>query len=180
MKHYIFLLFIFISIFSFSQDKYITRNGKVQFNASTPLEAINPVNNHVSCILDSETGKIAFQLKMISFKFEKALMEEHFNEKYVESEKYPKSTFVGEIINWNELDWSKEKQNVRARGILTIHGVNKEIEVLGIINLKKHDIEITSEFSVLISDFDIRIPRLVRDKISEEVKIKVEMSLQPK
>lgn len=180
MKHYILLLFIFISIFSFSQDKYITRNGKVQFNASTPFETINPVNNHVSCVLDSETGKIAFQLKMISFKFEKALMEEHFNEKYVESEEYPKSTFVGEIINWNKLDWSKEKQNVQARGILTIHGVNKEIEVLGVVNLIKHDIEITSEFSVLISDFDIRIPRLVRDKISEEVKIKVEMSLQPK
>ena len=108
----------------------------IQFNASTPLETISPINNHVSCILDSKTGKIAFQLKMISFKFDKILMEEHFNEKYVESEKYPKSTFVGEIINWNELDPSKEKQNVISKGILTIHGVEKEVEVSGTINLK--------------------------------------------
>ena len=163
-----------------SQNKYITRNGMIQFNASTPLETISPINNYVSCILDSESGKIAFQLKMISFKFDKALMEEHFNEKYVESEKYPKSTFVGEIINWNELNSSNEKQNVRSKGILTIHGVDKEIEVLGTIKFINNDIEITSEFSILVSDFDIKIPKLVRDKISEEVRVTVEMSLQSK
>ena len=117
---------------------------------------------------------------MISFKFDKALMEEHFNEKYVESEKYPKSTFVGEIINWNELDPSKEKQNVISKGILTIHGVEKEVEVSGIINFRKNNIEITSEFSVLVSDFDIQIPKLVRDKISNEVIVILEMNLQSK
>ena len=180
MKKLLFSLAVLFYVNCLSQDKFITRNGMIQFNASTPLETINPINSHVSCILDSKTGKIAFQLKMISFKFDKALMEEHFNEKYVESEKYPKSTFVGEIINWNELDPSKEKQNVISKGILTIHGVEKEVEVSGIINFRKNNIEITSEFSVLVSDFDIQIPKLVRDKISNEVIVILEMNLQSK
>ncbi|MAO72410.1 MAG: hypothetical protein CMD02_07905 [Flavobacteriales bacterium] len=180
MKKFWLILAVLFYVNCLSQDKYITRNGMIQFNASTPLETISPINNHVSCILDPETGKIAFQLKMISFKFDKALMEEHFNEKYVESEKYPKSTFVGEIINWNELSTSKEKQNVISKGILTIHGVEKEVEVSGTINLRRNDIKINSEFSVLVSDFDIKIPKLVRDKISKEVRVILEMNLQSK
>ena len=180
MKKLLFSLAVLFYLNCLSQDKFITRNGMIQLNASTPLETINPINNHVSCILDSKTGKIAFQLKMISFKFDKALMEEHFNEKYVESEKYPKSTFVGEIINWNELDSSKEKQNVISKGILTIHGVEKEVEVSGTINFRKNDIKINSEFSILVSDFDIQIPKLVRDKISKEVRVILEMKLQSK
>ena len=180
MKKLLFILAVLFYVNCLSQDKFITRNGMIRFNASTPLETINPINNHVSCILDSKTGKIAFQLKMISFKFDKALMEEHFNEKYVESEKYPKSTFVGEIINWNEIDFTKEKQNVKCKGILTIHGIDKEVEVSGTINFLKNNIEIKSEFSIVVSDFDIQIPKLVRDKISKEVRVIVEMNLQSK
>ena len=180
MKKLLFSLAVLFYVNCLSQDKFITRNGMIQFNASTPLETITPVNNHVSCILDSKTGKIAFQLKMISFKFDKALMEEHFNEKYVESEKYPKSTYVGEIINWNELDLSKEKQNIKSKGILTIHGVDKEVEASGTINFLKNNIEIKSEFSIVVSDFDIQIPKLVRDKISEEVRVILYMNLQSK
>ena len=99
-KKIITLLFVLYSISSFSQ-KYISRNGSVQFNASTPLETINPINNYVSSVFNSENGEIVFQMNMISFKFKKALMEEHFNEKYIESEKYPKSTFIGKIKDWN-------------------------------------------------------------------------------
>ena len=78
------------------------------------------------------------------------------------------------------MDPSKEKQNVISKGILTIHGVEKEVEVSGIINFRKNNIEITSEFSVLVSDFDIQIPKLVRDKISNEVIVILEMNLQSK
>ena len=180
MKHFFLSLFILKSIFSFSQDKYISRNGKVQLNASTPLETINPVNNHVSCILDTENGNIAFQLKMISFKFDKALMEEHFNEKYVESEKFPKSTFVGKILDWEKVDWDKEEQNVQANGTLTIHGLDKEIVVSGIIRILQKNINLVSEFYINISDFDINIPKIVRDKISEKVEIYVDINLHPK
>ena len=99
MKQFLFILFTFSAILASSQEKYISRNGSIQFIASTPLETIDPINNHVSCILDTENGNIVFQVKMISFKFEKALMEEHFNEKYVESEQFPKATsFLGPLL----------------------------------------------------------------------------------
>lgn len=179
MKHFFLSLFILNSIVTFSQDKYISRNGQVQFNASTPLETIRPVNNHVSSILDTRNGNIVFQLKMISFKFEKALMEEHFNEKYVESEKFPKSTFIGKILDWDKIDWDKEEQNVQTTGTLTIHGVDKEIQVSGIIRIFQNYIQLVSEFNVNISDFDIKIPKLVRDKISEKVEIYVDINLKP-
>ena len=81
MKKYILIIILsLLSYTSFSQGKYITRNGKIQFLSVTPVEIINPINNHVSCILDAKTGDIVFQLKIISFEFDKALMEEHFNE----------------------------------------------------------------------------------------------------
>ena len=180
MRTFLIIVGIISCFNSLSQGKYITRNGMIEFNASSPLEKINPVNNHVSCILDTETGKIAFQLKMISFKFERALMEEHFNEKYVESEKYPTSTFVGSIVDWGNIDLKSKLQNVEAKGILTIHGVDKEIEVSGTFNSSKNIIQINSNFDILLSDYNVKIPNLVKDKISEKVSILLEMKLQPK
>ena len=148
MRTFLIILGIISCFNSLSQGKYITRNGMIEFNASSPLEKINPVNNYVSCILDTETGEIAFQLKMISFKFERALMEEHFNEKYVESEKYPTSTFIGSIVDWNNIDLKLKHQNVKAKGILNIHGVDKEIEVFGTINFSKNIIQINCDWNV--------------------------------
>ena len=180
MRCFYFLLFICYSFGIYSQEKYITRNGKVQFNASTPLEDIKPTNNYVSCILDTENGNIVFQLKMLSFQFEKALMEEHFNEKYVESEKFPTSTFIGRILNWSSIDRNINEHNIVAQGKINIHGVEKEIEAKGNMKFINSDIQISSEFSININDFDIRIPKLVKDKISKEVSVDVFMKLNPK
>jgi len=178
MKQILFILLISASTFAFSQDKFITRNGKVQFNASTPLETINPVNNHVSCILDTENGNLVFQLKMISFKFEKAMMEEHFNENYVESEKFPKSTFIGTIQNWEDFIWNGNDQNIVVKGKISLHGVEKVIIAEGTINTSKTKIDLSSYFDLTISDFDIEIPKLVRSKISETVKVEVNVTLK--
>jgi len=180
MKKILLISLSFFSIFSFSQEKFISRNGQIQFIASTPLEIIDPVNNHVSCILDTEDGNLVFQMKMISFKFEKALMEEHFNEKYVESEKFPKSTFVGEIQNWDNFSWNGQEQKIKVKGKITIHGIEKEIIVKGMIGTSKSTISLSSSFDIIISDFDIEIPRLVRDKISETVKVEVNVTLKKK
>ena len=177
MKNTLLILLTFFSLFSFSQEKFISRNGQIQFIASTPLETINPINNHVSCILDTENGKLVFQLKMISFKFEKALMEEHFNEKYVESDKFPKSTFVGQIQNWDDFTWNGIEQDVVVKGKITIHGIEKEIIVKGVIETSKSTISLSSSFDIIILDFGIKIPRLVRDKISETVKVEVNVTL---
>lgn len=178
-KKIVTLLFMMYSVSSFSQ-KYISRNGSVQFNASTPLETINPINNYVSSVFNSENGEIVFQMNMISFKFEKALMEIHFNEKYVESEKYPKSIFTGKIKNWNSNFLDGKNYNVIAVGIITIHGIEKEIEVKGFIQKNNKNITINSDFGLIISDFEIKIPKLVRDKISKEVKVEVNINLKQK
>jgi len=180
MKKILLISLSFFSIFSFSQEKFISRNGQIQFLASTPLETIDPVNNHVSCILDTENGNLVFQMKMISFKFEKALMEEHFNEKYVESDKFPKSTFVGKIQNWDDFIWNGTEQNIVVKGMITIHGIEKSIIVKGMIGTSKSTISLSSSFDIIISDFDIDIPRLVRDKISETVKVEVNVTLKQK
>ena len=178
-KKIITLLFVLYSISSFSQ-KYISRNGSVQFNASTPLEIIDPINNHVSSVFNSENGEIVFQMNMISFKFKKALMESHFNEKYVESEKYPKSTFTGKIKDWNSIMLDGNNHNVTSVGKIIIHGIEKEIEVKGYIQKNNQNITINSDFELIISDFEIKIPKLVRDKISKKVKVKVNINLKQK
>ena len=180
MKNTLLILLTFFSLFSFSQEKFISRNGQIQFIASTPLETINPINNHVSCILDTENGRLVFQMKMISFKFEKALMEEHFNENYVESEKFPKSTFIGTIQNWDDFIWTGIEQNIVVKGKIMIHGVEKEVIAKGTIMSSKTKIYLSSSFDIIISDFDIEIPRLVRSKISETVKIEVNVTLKQK
>ena len=180
MKKILLISLTFFSLFSFSQEKFISRNGLIQFIASTPLETIDPVNNHVSCILDTENGNLVFQMKMISFKFEKALMEEHFNEKYVESDKFPKSTFVGRVQNWDDFNWNGTEQNIVVKGKITIHGIEKEIIVKGVIETSKSTIFLSSSFDIIISDFSIEIPRLVRDKISETVKVEVNVTLKQK
>jgi hypothetical protein len=178
-KKIVTLFFVLYSVCSFSQ-KYISRNGSVQFNASTPLEIINPINNHVSSVFNSENGEIVFQMNMISFKFEKALMETHFNEKYVESEKYPKSIFTGKIKNWNSDFLDGKNHNVIAIGIITIHGIEKEIEVKGSVQKNNNNIMINSDFGLIISDFEIKIPKLVQDKISKKVKVEVNINLKQK
>lgn len=178
-KKIITLLFVLYSVCSFSQ-KYISRNGSVQFNASTPLETINPINNYVSSVFNSENGEIVFQMNMISFKFKKALMETHFNEKYVESEKYPKSTFTGKIKDWNSTLLDGGNHNVTAVGTITIHGIEKEIEVKGSIQKNNKNITINSDFELIISDFEIKISKLVRDKISKKVQVKVNINLKQK
>ena len=180
MKKILLISLTFFSLFSFSQEKFISRNGLIQFIASTPLETIDPVNNHVSCVLDTENGNLVFQMKMISFKFEKALMEEHFNEKYVESDKFPKSTFVGRVQNWDDFNWNGTEQNIVVKGKITIHGIEKEIIVKGVIETSKSTIFLSSSFDIIISDFSIEIPRLVRDKISETVKVEVNVTLKQK
>src|SRR5690606_29851446 len=104
--------------------KYLTRSGKVTFFSSTPLEAIEAFNNEAASVMDAKTGDIVFQVPIRSFKFENALMQEHFNENYLESSKYPKAEFKGKITDINKVNFSKDgTYNVTSKGNLTIHGV---------------------------------------------------------
>src|SRR5256714_11238409 len=110
LKKNLAILCIILSVISIAhaQDKYYTKSGKIEFYSNAALEDINAKNKTVSAILDAKTGTIQFSVLMKSFEFEKALMQEHFNTDYVESDKYPKAEFKGTITNNPNINYNKE------------------------------------------------------------------------
>lgn len=160
--------------FNLQAQKYMTQNGNIQFFSETPVENIDAINNQVSSVIDMESGNLAFSLLMKAFTFEKALMQEHFNEKYVESEKFPKSTFKGSIKDFDKSKFTEGKHEVTVVGKLTIHGVTQEIEAPGTIEVKGDKLIVNSTFTVEVADYDIKIPSTVRDNIAKTIEIKVD------
>ena len=117
------------SFFSFGQTRYIERTGKASFFSEAPLENIEAHNEQVLSLLDVEKGEVAASMLMKSFQFQKALMQEHFNEKYIESDKYPKATFKGKITDMNKVDLSKDgNYTVDVEGEITIHGETQPLK----------------------------------------------------
>ncbi|MCF8357996.1 MAG: YceI family protein [Prolixibacteraceae bacterium] len=179
MKYFAIVLFVFIGLNSVAQ-KYITRNGEVRFFSETPVENIEAVNNQGACILDMEKGEVVSKILMKSFRFEKALMEEHFNENYVESDIYPQASLNATILNINEIDMQKSgKQEITLEGELSIHGVTKDVSVKGNISIKDNIIFATSSFIVKPADYNIEIPKIVRDNIAKEIEVTVNFQLKP-
>jgi hypothetical protein len=163
-----------------AQSKYFTREGKIEFLSKAPLEDIHSVNKKVTAILDTETGQMEFSVLMKAFEFEKALMMEHFNENYVESDKFPKSVFKGKIDNVSEVKWKQDgTYPVKVSGSMTIHGVTKEVSYPGTIMIKNGKINGNAEIDITLKDYNISIPRVVKDNISETVKVTIEVALDP-
>lgn len=162
------------------QSKYFTRNGHITFYSDAPLEKIEAHNSKVSSVVDAASGQVEFGVLMKAFEFEKALMQEHFNENYVESDTYPKSVFKGTIANNKDVNYTKDgTYEVTVNGKLTLHGVTKDISSKGTINVKDGKPTAKSEFKILLSDYNISVPALLKDKVSKEVKIVVEMNYEP-
>ncbi|RYM35789.1 YceI family protein [Brumimicrobium glaciale] len=160
-------------------QKHITRTGTIQFFSETDIENIEAINNQVSSVIDAENGEIAFSLLMKAFTFEKALMQEHFNEKYVESEKFPKAKFKGKIINFSSAELSENPKEYTIKGSLTIHGVTKEIEEkISLSKTNSNHIIGTSTFIAIPEDYEIKIPSIVRGNISKTIEIKVKMDYE--
>ena len=180
MKKIFFLVSLALLTFmNINAQKFMTRSGYIGFFSHTPVEDIKAENNQVASVLDMETGELVFQVLMRSFKFEKKLMEEHFNENYVESEKFPKSTFKGSIANFKEIDLMKEgNYEVTVNGELTIHGVSRQVSEKGKISVKNGKVEAQSIFTVKPEDYDIEIPGIVRNKIAEEMEVTVKMNYE--
>lgn len=163
-----------------SAQKYFTRDGKISFSSAAPLENIEAVNNKVSSILNVETGEMEFAVLIKSFHFEKALMEEHFNENYMESTKYPKAIFKGKISNLSDVNFTANGScRVSISGDMTIHGVTKPLETSGMINVSNGDIHATSDFDITVADYNIEIPKVVRDNIAKIVQVHVEIQYKP-
>jgi len=162
------------------QDKYMTRGGYIRFYSHTPVEDIDAENNHVGSIIDKSSGEIVFTLKMTDFNFDKRLMQRHFNDSYVESDKFPTSTFKGFITNNDKVDYSTAgSYSVLVEGDLTIHGVTNNIATSGTIEVAEEGIKGAAEFIVKPADYDIKIPKIVRRKIAEEMEITVKMKYEP-
>ncbi len=177
------LLFILAFLFSailYSQEIYYTKSGTVIFDSSTPLETIYARNDQVTSFLNTTNGELNFAALVRSFKFKNALMEEHFNENFIESAQYPRAVFKGRILNWQEIDLlNEEEQEADVEGELTLHGVTKKINPKAILHPQDGKISGSCEFIVSAEDFDIQIPAVVRDKIAREVKVMVKMNYEP-
>lgn len=161
-------------------QKMITRNGKVTFEASTPsFEEIKATNTSVSSILDTATGDFVALILIKSFKFKSALMEEHFNENYLESNQYPKATFKGKILNFDATKLSKNSTTYEVNGDLTIHGVTKSFKTKMNLVATGGKIIVTSNFEVSPQDFKIEIPSLVKNKIAKVIEVTLNFELAP-
>ncbi len=160
-------------------QKLITRNGHIWFHSSTPIEDIEAHTYQAMSVLDTEKGDMAFAILMKSFQFEKALMQEHFNEKYVESEKYPKATFQGRVTNWEDVDLeSPGTYAVNVEGNLEIHGETHPIASEGKFTIDDEQINGTAAFSIQLVDYKIKVPSVVRDNIAEEIDIMVDVNFE--
>lgn len=161
-------------------QKYIARNGDIGFFSSTPIEDIEAHNYQASSVLDIGSGEMVYSVLIKGFEFEKALMQEHFNEKYLESDKYPKSTFKGKILNMDQLDLSKDGvNNVEVEGDLTIKNVTKHIKVKGTLERKGSHIIAKAKFPVHVADYNIHIPAMVKDNIAEVVDVDINVEYKP-
>ncbi|MFM9007928.1 MAG: YceI family protein [Bacteroidota bacterium] len=168
-----------LSLFAAAQDRYMTRSGKIYFLSDAPMEKIEAVNNQAASVLDASTGKVEFSVLMKSFEFEKALMGEHFQEKYVESDKFPKSSFKGIITDFSSVNLSKDgTYPVKYKGDFSLHGVTKPVDGSGSVTVKAGKISAKSTFMLPIEAYGIEIPSLVKDKIAKEVKVMVDASYE--
>jgi YceI-like domain len=171
------LLFLILGQ-SEAQNLYSTNGGETSFFSSTPVEDISAVNKNVQSILNTANGEIAVQMAMKQFVFPNKLMQEHFNENYIESEKYPKATFKGKI---NEtIDYSKSgTYDISATGDFMIHGIAKPRTLNGKLTIGQGTISLTSEFEVALTDHKIDVPKIVFVKIAQTIKVKSSVVLLP-
>ena len=172
----ILMCFLFVNV-SNSQKQFLTKNGAITFFSSTTMADIKADNNQVLSIIDASNGKMAISILMKSFMFKKALMQEHFNENYVESDLFPKATFKGEILNFETI--KESETNLEVKGSITIHGKRKEIIIPASFSRSDDTIYVKGEFNLLLSDYTIKIPSIVAKKIAQEIKVTFEFNHTP-
>jgi polyisoprenoid-binding protein YceI len=157
---------------------YVLETSRVTFFSDAPIEDINAENTKASSIFNSGNGDVAYSIPIREFQFAKSLMKEHFNERYMDSEKFPKSTFQGKITGADMN--SGETQNVKATGKLTIHGVTQMIDVPGTVEKKGDKLIMKSTFTVKLEDYKITIPQLMWQNIAEQVVVTLDFSYRLK
>jgi archaellin len=177
----IFVVFVFIllhTVFQTSAQVYTVRNATVSFFSESPLENIDATNSNVQSILNTDKKQIAVIIPITGFQFKKDLMREHFNEKYMESDKFSNATYSG-IIN-EDVDFSKDgSYDVTSTGKMKMHGVEKEVTHHGKFIVSGNDISLSSEFNLALKDYDIQIPKLLFQNIADTINVKLNINFQP-
>ncbi len=171
------VVFLICTLSLNAQKTFYTKSGYIGFFSSTPLENIDARNHQVVSFLKTADGSLNFGLLVKSFKFKNALMEEHFNENYAESDKYPKAKFKGKIVNLSDIDFNNNGTYIaKVEGNLTFHGVTNSIKIDN-VNLTVNDNKLSGKasFKVKPEDYNIEIPSVIRDKIAKEITINVEI-----
>lgn len=174
MRYLIMILFLSQSLFA---QQFLTKTGEVSFFSFATLEDIQAENNNLGGVLDINSGEYAFKIAIQDFIFPNSLMQEHFNESYLESDKFPYATFQGKIENLSATDL-QSKSEIVCKGKFTIHGVTKNVELKSVLQKKEDSIEIESVFFILLKDYDIKIPKIVFYNIAEEIRVNVSASLK--
>jgi len=181
MKYLIITALFLCCLFANGQGKYLTKKGVIEFEASVPsFEEVKAKNNSVTAILNSESGEFASLALIKGFRFKVALMEEHFNENYMDSNEYPKAVLKGKIKGFSLNKLNQLEQEYTLTSTLSIHGKTKEIDIP--VMLKKVDniIHINSTFSITPEEFNIKIPKLIRKKVAQKIDIYVDFKLHKK
>ncbi|WP_310394732.1 YceI family protein [Hymenobacter sp.] len=162
------------------QLRYATASGLTTFYSTAPIEDIEALNPRVAAIFELVSGELAFSMLMRDFQFKNSLMQEHFNENYAESEKYPRARFTGQLVTMpDEATLRSGPQPVYVQGLLTIHGVKRKVRVPGTLQLRDNELVVTSKFSVAPADYKIKIPALVRNNIAKSIEVSVILTCQP-
>jgi polyisoprenoid-binding protein YceI len=163
-----------------SAQKFSAIKGEISFTSNAILELIKASSSKVQGVLDTSTGQFAFLVKVQSFEgFNSNLQREHFNEKYLETDKFYDATFTGKLVE--DIDFSKDgTYDVNAKGTLVIHGKKQPRTITGKITVEKAKLKIDSDFKVLLADHDIKIPTIISEKVATEIYIKLMIWMAPK
>ena len=161
-----------------AQGKYLTRAGHISFFSASIMEDIEARNDKVAAVFDLGTGQLAFTVPIHDFQFKRTLMQEHFNENYMESDKFPKATFTGQLVNAAQVlkQLPGGAQNVEAEGSLTVHGVTRKTIVSGTLQLRDGQLVVFAYFNIAPADFSIDIPLLVREHIAKSVSVRINLT----
>ena len=174
-KIIIFILLIYSS--NLYSQRFITKDAEISFFSEAPIEDISAKNYKVSAVYDLKTNQLVFQLNISDFIFPKPLMQEHFNENYVESDIYPKATFKGNIIDFDKI--SATETPVKIIGEITIHGESQKITIEAIAKKTQVAVFMTGDFYINLADFAVDIPSIVRNKIAQKIKVSFRFNHKP-
>lgn len=158
-------------------QRFKSDNSHIRFFSEAPLEDIAAVNESASSIIDAEKMVIVIIVPIKSFSFQKKLMQEHFNENYLESDQYPNATFKGKLLDWNGS--TTGETDARAKGTMEIHGVEQEMTIKGILDYSDEELSLEAVFPIKLADYNIKIPKAVFYKIAEEVEVTAKFQYKP-